>query len=87
MPATPASTATPPTASSAAVRGYGPGGDFYWLTKTYTWSGHGGTEESSGDNHGHNVVSPAYGLTEDMTLTNAPGGDFDAQLPALHELP
>lgn len=58
--------------------GYGPGGDFYWLTKTYTWSGHGGTVESAGDNHGHNVVSPANGLGEDMTLSAAPGGDFDA---------
>ena len=27
--------------------GYGPGGDFYWLTKTYTWTAHGGTETST----------------------------------------
>lgn len=56
--------------------GYGPGGDFYWLTKTYSWEAHGHTEVSSGDSHGHNVISPAYGLGQDMTLSEAPGGDF-----------
>jgi hypothetical protein len=56
--------------------GYGPGGDFYWLTKTYTWSAHGHDYSSPGDSHGHNVVSPAYALTADGTLTDAPGGDF-----------
>jgi hypothetical protein len=55
--------------------GYGPGGDFYWLTKTFTWSEH-GTHTSAGDSHGHNVISPANGLGVDATLTHAPGGDF-----------
>ena len=58
--------------------GYGPGGDFYWLTKTYSWSAHGHTYYSTGDSHGHNVISPAYGLAEDATLGSAPGGDFDS---------
>lgn len=55
--------------------GYGPGGDFYWLTKTYTWSSH-GTKTSKGESHGHNIVSPANGLVVDATLAHAPGGDF-----------
>ncbi|MFH1278501.1 MAG: hypothetical protein ABIK65_08995 [Candidatus Eisenbacteria bacterium] len=56
--------------------GYGPGGDFYWLTKTFTWTSHGHANESTGDSHGHNVYGPAYGLTFDATLGSAPGGDF-----------
>ncbi len=59
--------------------GYGPGGDFYWLTKTYSWSSHGGTATSEGDAHGHNVVAPGRGLTQDATLTQAPGGTFQSQ--------
>ena len=31
----------PRTASSPAATGYGPGGDFYWLTRTFTWNAHG----------------------------------------------
>ncbi len=59
--------------------GFGPGGDFYWLTRTYTWTSHGHQTTSTGDSHGHNIVSPAYGLTVDQTLTKAPGGNFQAQ--------
>jgi len=55
--------------------GYGPGGDFYWLTKTYTWNSH-GAHTSTGDSHGHNIISPANLLVGDATLTAAPGGDF-----------
>jgi len=58
--------------------GYGAGGDFYWLTKTFTWSAHGQPRESSGDSHGHNVISPAKGVIVDQTLAAAPGGDFDS---------
>lgn len=58
--------------------GYGAGGDFYWLTKTYTWVAHGHTSESTGDSHGHNIISPANGLAADQTLLVAPGGTFDA---------
>ncbi len=59
--------------------GYGPGGDFYWLTKTYSWSAHGHTTTSAGDSHGHNVIAPGLGLNQDATLTQAPGGDFLSQ--------
>ncbi len=59
--------------------GYGPGGDFYWLTKTFSWAGHGATEYSYGDSHGHNVISPEHNIAMDATLTHAPGGDFGSQ--------
>ena len=57
--------------------GFGPGGDFYWVTKSWTWESH-GTHTSTGDSHGHNVISPARGIAADATLLVAPGGDFDA---------
>lgn len=58
--------------------GYGPGGDFYWMTKTFSWSAHGGTDYSYGDSHGHNVISPANGIMVDATLSSAPGGNFSS---------
>ncbi|MBU1698780.1 MAG: hypothetical protein KJ970_11375 [Candidatus Eisenbacteria bacterium] len=58
--------------------GYGPGGDFYWVTKTWEWSAHGHANASTGDSHGHNVISPAGGISADATLSMAPGGDFDS---------
>jgi hypothetical protein len=58
--------------------GYGAGGDFYWVTKTWSWSAHGHAYSSTGDSHGHNVISPVNGIAEDATLANAPGGDFDS---------
>ena len=59
--------------------GYGAGGDFYWLTKTWGWDAHGHMAYSEGDAHGHNVISPAYNLAQDATLSTAPGGDFLSQ--------
>ena len=63
----------------AGGTGFGPGGDFYWLTKTFTWSSHGRPASSEGDSHGHNVISPANGLAQDATLNQAPGGTFLSQ--------
>jgi hypothetical protein len=59
--------------------GYGAGGDFAWVTKTFSWEGHSGTDYSEGHTHGHNVVSPAYGIEQDPVLGTAPGGDFLSQ--------
>lgn len=59
--------------------GYGPGGDFYWLTKTYSWTAHGHDSFSTGDSHGHNIVAPGAGIAIDATLTTAPGGTFQSQ--------
>jgi hypothetical protein len=58
--------------------GYGGAGDFYWVTKTWTWTAHGSENNSYGDTHGHNVISQLFGLTmESINATGtSPGGDY-----------
>jgi hypothetical protein len=56
----------------------GPGGDFYWITQTISWSAHGHDYYVYGREHGHNLDSPGYGLSEDLQLTSAPGGTYDS---------
>ena len=59
---------------------YRSGGDFYWVTKDYTWSAHGRPQASTGDSHGHNIIAlDETGLDKDATLTTAPGGTYMAQ--------
>lgn len=58
--------------------GYSPGGDFYWLKRTFSWSKDGKMYQSSGDNHGHNIVAVEYGLNGDRKLSSAPGGSYSA---------
>lgn len=60
----------------AGGTGYGAGGDFYWLTKTWSWSAHGHTSSSEADAHGHNVISLVNNIAVDSELSQAPGGDF-----------
>ncbi|MEW6602514.1 MAG: cytochrome C, partial [Nitrospirota bacterium] len=55
---------------------YTPGGDFYWLKKTFTSINNGSAYSSDGDSHGHNVIAADYGLTEDRVLSSAPGGAY-----------
>jgi len=57
---------------------YTPGGDFYWMSKTWTWTAHGHSSSSEGDDHGHNVVAADFGMLADATLTVAPGGTYNA---------
>ncbi|MDA8324609.1 MAG: hypothetical protein M0033_00155 [Nitrospiraceae bacterium] len=53
---------------------YTPGGDFYWLSQTYTYSPWAGnTVTSQGQNHGHSIVAADFGLSTDTTLTVQPG--------------
>lgn len=52
-----------------------PGGDFYWLTKTFTWSG----GSSSADSHGHNVVAFDFNLGQDLRLAQSPGGSYRSE--------
>ena len=52
---------------------YVPGGDFYWLEKTFTAMAEGKFYRSEGANHGHNIVAVAYGLFADSVNGNAPG--------------
>jgi hypothetical protein len=60
--------------------GYGSGGDFHWLTKTYTWEAHGHAAESTGDSHGHNIKALDFNLDGvDDKLTVAPGGTYLSQ--------
>ena len=49
-----------------------PGGDFYWLTKDFTWL----NGASPGVRHGHNITAQDYGFTQDTTTTSAPGGTY-----------
>jgi hypothetical protein len=56
-----------------------PGGDFAWLTQTYTAKGsRGQTISNPGERHGHNIVAADYGLVADTTLLTAPGGSYSA---------
>jgi hypothetical protein len=53
-----------------------PGGDFEWLTKTFTFTGRG--SPINGHNLGHNIVAAQFGLVADPDLNTAPGGTFPA---------
>lgn len=53
-----------------------PGGDFYWLKKTFTSNVNGQFYRSEGDNHGHNIDSIEYGLHADSALSSSPGGSY-----------
>jgi hypothetical protein len=53
-----------------------PGGDFYWLQKTFSWSMEGLSYQSNADSHGHNIVALDYGLNPDGRLSQAPGGSY-----------
>jgi hypothetical protein len=54
-----------------------PGGDFEWLTKTFTFTGRG--SPINGYNLGHNIVAADFGLVADTDITTtAPGGTFPA---------
>ena len=55
-----------------------PGGDFYWLQKTFTWTEGGICYQSAADSHGHNVVALDYGLFQDRRHNTAPGGSYPA---------
>jgi hypothetical protein len=53
-----------------------PGGDFAWLTQTYTAKGARSTITNLGERKGHNVVAADFGLVADSTLLTAPGGTY-----------
>ncbi len=56
----------------------GPGGDFAWLLKTWTYSSHGESGASTGQSHGHNIIAPGFGITVDTDFATAPGGTFNS---------
>jgi len=54
-----------------------PGGDFYWLKKNFSWTSKDGTtRESSGDKHGHNIISEFFDLSPDSNFSEAPLGSY-----------
>lgn len=53
-----------------------PGGDFYWLEKTFIRIKNGITKLSRGNKHGHNITASEYGLYPDSVQSSAPGGDY-----------
>jgi hypothetical protein len=53
---------------------YTPGGDFAWLTKSWTPLAHGAT--LNGQRLGHNVIAADFGLVQDPDLNVAPGGTY-----------
>jgi hypothetical protein len=55
-----------------------PGGDFFWLTQSYTNIVRGNPVTSDPDNMGHNVIALDYSLGVDGTNATAPGGTFPA---------
>ena len=59
--------------------GYGSGGDYYWIKRTWTWAGRSGDNNSFGYEHGHNIIAADYGLPNpDPVLDKAPGGSFSS---------
>lgn len=51
-----------------------PGGDFYWMTKSFVWTG----GSSPAAMHGHNVVARDFGLVPDPVRVQSPGGNYPA---------
>ncbi|MFH1028135.1 MAG: cytochrome C, partial [Pseudomonadota bacterium] len=55
-----------------------PGGDFYWLRKTFGWHDGGRYMQSEADRHGHNIVAVDYDLSQDRNRSTSPGGSYPA---------
>lgn len=51
-----------------------PGGDFYWLTRSFSWL----DGSSPGYDHGHNIIAVDYNLHVDPVLNQSPGGNYPA---------
>lgn len=57
----------------------GPGGDFAWVRKQYTWIPRGTSVYTSvDDRHGHNIVAADKSFVEDPQNSTSPGGTYDA---------
>jgi len=52
----------------------GPGGDFGWIKKDYSFTVRGTTTNEDGDTHGHNIIAADFGYAVDGTNATAPGG-------------
>ncbi len=56
----------------------GPGGDFGWLKKTYSFTQRSALVQEQGYTHGHNIVAVDKGYNADPVNTVAPGGSYPA---------
>lgn len=54
----------------------GPGGDFAWLLKSYSFTVRGTVNNEAGQSHGHNIIAADFGLSVDTDFSTAPGGTF-----------
>lgn len=58
-----------------------PGGDFYWLTKTFTYPVRGTPRTRYGYNFGHTIIAADFGFVNpDPDISQAPGGTFPSAL-------
>lgn len=55
-------------AQSTDGSAYTPGGDFFWLSKSYSGSHY----SSSGPSHGHNTIASNYSIVQDNVLSSGP---------------
>jgi hypothetical protein len=68
---------SPQNVKSSDGSSFTPGGDFYWLGKTFKWTSEiEGEMTSPGSSHGHNISALDYGLSADTGLKMAPGGTY-----------
>ncbi len=83
--------ATNPLPASGIPAQMTPGGDFSWVSMTFTYLGRAAPRwlREGGETHGHNIVAADFapGFTADPVNTTAPGGTFSASQPRLPELP
>jgi hypothetical protein len=67
----------PQNIKSSDGSSFTPGGDYYWLGKTFAWTdGFNVTTTSPGNSHGHSIIALDYGLSADPELKMAPGGSY-----------
>lgn len=59
---------------------YTPGGDFAWLTKSFTLGSgaHWTLADEIGERHGHNIYAPTYQIQTDILFSQSPGGGSGA---------
>ena len=61
---------------STDATNWSPGGDFFWMTQSYT----NGSVTSDPDNMAHNIIAADFTLALDGTNTTAPGGTYSSAL-------
>jgi len=66
----------PVPAAGVAPAEMTPGGDFAWLSKSYTYTVTGTTTTELGQTHGHNVIATDFGMLQDSDFPTSPGGTF-----------